>query len=406
MAIYAYKARTYEGELITGQIDAPDRMTIERDLGNQGLIPISISEIKQRFDLKKYLSSLERVSGEDLIIFTRQLGTMYKAGIPFIRAITAVGQQTGSKSLRNILTQVKKDVEEGETFSKALAKHPHVFDELYISMVEAGEAAGVLDEILDRLSILLEKDAAIKSKIKSATLYPKIVIGAIIAAAMILITFVIPKFAALYGSFKTSLPLPTRILILISSYSQKYWLLAAFTAAASLISFRYFIKTEMGRRWWDTLRIRVPLFGPLALKAAMSRFSMILGTLLKSGLPIMTALEISGRTTGNIAVSSEIEKIRDEIRGGRPLADPMEDSGLFPAMMVQMASVGEETGKLDDMFLKVSEHLNNEVDYTVRNLSTLLEPVLLTVIFGMVLFLALALFLPMWDMVRLVRGGK
>ncbi len=406
MAIYAYKARSYEGELITGQIDAPDRMTIERDLGNQGLIPISVSEIKQRFDLKKYLSSLERVSGEDLIIFTRQLGTMYKAGIPFIRAITAVGQQTGSKSLRNILTQVKKDVEEGETFSKALAKHPHVFDELYISMVEAGEAAGVLDEILDRLSILLEKDAAIKSKIKSATLYPKIVIGAIIAAAMILITFVIPKFAALYGSFKTSLPLPTRILILISSYSQKYWLLAAFVAPVSLISFRYFIKTEMGRIWWDTLRIRVPLFGPLALKAAMSRFSMILGTLLKSGLPIMAALEISGRTTGNIALSSEIEKIRDEIRGGRPLADPMEDSGLFPAMMVQMASVGEETGKLDDMFLKVSEHLNNEVDYTIRNLSTMLEPVLLMVIFGMVLFLALALFLPMWDMVRLVRGGK
>lgn len=403
MPQFVYRARDYDGELITGRLEATDRGTLERDLGTQGLIPISISEIRRAFDIEMFKSSFERVSPDDLVVFTGQLGTMYRAGIPFVRTISAVAEQAGSKALKKVLASIKEEVEAGSTFASALSRHPKVFNELYVSMVEAGEAGGVLDEILERLSTLLEKDLEIKAKIKSATLYPKIVVGAIIGAAAILVTFVIPKFAALYGNFKVVLPLPTRILVSISVSFSKYWYLMAIIAIVAVLSFRFFIKTGRGRAWWDWARLKFPVFGPLSLKASMSRFSMILGTLVRSGIPILFALEISGRTVGNVIISAEVERIRNEIRGGRPLAAPMEESGMFPPMMTQMVAVGEETGKLDEMLLKVSDHMNSEVDYTIRNLSTLLEPMLLSVIFGMVLFLALALFLPMWDMVRLVR---
>ncbi|MBI4746443.1 MAG: type II secretion system F family protein [Deltaproteobacteria bacterium] len=406
MPQFAYRVRNYEGELITGQAEAQDKGALQRDLEGQGFIPISVREIRGSFDIEKFKALFESVTPEDLIIFTRQLGAMYRAGIPFVRSVRAVNEQTASETLKKVMDKVRADVERGENIANALSRHPKVFNELYVSMVEAGEAGGVLDEILERLSTLLEKDAEIKSKIKSATLYPKIVVGALIAAVAILVTFVIPKFATLYGNFKIALPLPTRILVSISVIFSKYWYIMAVIAIAAVFSFRFFIKTDIGRPWWDRARLKFPIFGPLSLKASMSRFTMILGTLVKSGIPILMALEISGRSVGNVIISSEVERVRNEIRGGRPLAAPMEDSGLFPPMMTQMVAVGEETGKLDEMLLRVADHLSAEVDYTIRNMSTLLEPMLLTVIFGMVLFLALALFLPMWDMVKFTQGGR
>lgn len=405
MPQFTYRARNYDGNLITGRMEAPDTGAMEKNLSDQGLIPISIREAWWSVDTERFMSFFEKIRQDDLIIFTRQLGTMYGAGIPFVRTFRAVTEQTERDALKKVLEKVGSDVEKGETISQALSKHPEVFEELYVGMVEAGEAGGVLDKILERLANLLEKDAEIRSKIKSATLYPKIVVGAIFGAAAILVTFVIPKFAALYGNFKVSLPLPTRILMGISVFFSNYWYLAAIIIIAAVISFRTFIKTDRGRRWWDIVRIKFPIFGPLSHKASMSRFSMILGTLLKSGLPILMALEISGRALGNVILFDEVERIRSEIRAGKPLAVPMEEGGLFPSMVVQMVSVGEETGKLDDMLLKVSDHMTAEVDYTIRNLSTLIEPILLSVIFGMVLFLALALFLPMWDMVKFAKGG-
>lgn len=406
MPQYSYRVRNYEGELVTGEAEAQDKGSLEKTLAGQGFIPISVNEIRRSFDLERFKALFERVLPEDLIIFTRQLGTMYTAGIPFVRSMKAVKEQTGSETLKKVMEKVRADVENGETFANAISRHPRVFNELYVSMVEAGEAGGVLDDILARLSTLLEKDAEIKAKIKSATLYPKIVVGALIAAVAILVIFVIPKFATLYGNFKVALPLPTRILVFISTFFSKYWYIMVLIAIASVISFRFIIKTGAGRNWWDRARLKFPIFGPLSLKASMSRFSMILGTLVKSGIPILLAMEISGRAVGNVIISAEVERVRNEIRGGRALAAAMEEGGLFPPMMTQMVSVGEETGKLDEMLLRVADHLNTEVDYTVRNMSTLLEPMLLSVIFGMVLFLALALFLPMWDMVKFAQGGR
>jgi type II secretory pathway component PulF len=406
MPQFAYRVRDYEGELITGQAEAQDKGALKRNLEGQGFIPISVTEVRHAFEIGKLKAYFETVTPEDLIIFTRQLGTMYRAGIPFVRSVRAVNEQTSSETLKEVMERVRADVEKGETFANALSRYPKVFNELYVSMVEAGEAGGVLDEIFERLSTLLEKDVEIKSKIKSATLYPKIVVGALIAAVAILVTFVIPKFATLYGNFKVALPLPTRILVFISLVFSKYWYIMAVIAIGSVFSFKVFIKTGIGRAWWDKVRLKFPIFGPLSLKASMSRFSMILGTLTRSGIPILLALEISGRSVGNVMISAEVERVRNEIRGGRPLAAPMEESGLFPPMMTQMVSVGEETGKLDEMLLRVADHLNTEVDYIIRNMSTLLEPMLLSVIFGMVLFLALALFLPMWDMVKFAQGGR
>src|SRR4030065_2425478 len=245
------------------------------------------------------------------------------------------------KTLKKVMDKVRADVERVDTFANALSRHPKVFEEIYVSMVEAGEAGGVLDDILARLSTLLEKDAEIKSKIKSATLYPKIVVGALVAAVAILVTFVIPKFATLYGNFKVALPLPTRILVFISLFFSKYWYVMAVIAIAAVFSFRFFIKTRTGRAWWDRIRLKFPIFGPLSLKASMSRFSMILGTLVKSGIPILLALEISGRAVGHVIITTEVERVRNEIRGGSPLAAPMGERGRFPPMVNQMGCVGE-----------------------------------------------------------------
>ena len=251
MPLFAYRARNDEGLLVKGKIESEDRLAVENNLAGSGLIPIEISEARRSFDLDKFKALFESVRPEDLIVMTRQLGTMYRAGIPFVRSLKGVRDQTENKALKKIVEVVREDVEEGSTFANALSKHPKVFDELYVSMVEAGEAGGVLDEIFNRLSILLEKEAEIKEKIKSATLYPKIVVGAIVVAVFILISFVIPKFAQLYGKFGADLPLPTRMLIAISGFFSNYWYIALVLIIAGILLFRHFVNTAKGRVWWD-----------------------------------------------------------------------------------------------------------------------------------------------------------
>jgi len=254
-----------------------------------------------------------------------------------------------------------------------------------------------------RLSILLEKENEISSKVKSATLYPKIVVLALFSAAFILVSFVVPKFAQLYGKFGADLPLPTRILITISDLTSNYWYIVFLLVVASVFSFRKLVRSGKGRIWWDGIRLKFPIFGPMSLKASMSRFSRILGTLLASGLPILTAIDKSRSGLGNVVISAEIDRVQDEIRRGDSFYAPLEGSRFFPPMLTQMVAVGEESGRLDEMLIGAADQLDGEIDYTIGNLSTLLEPVLLFIIFGMVLFLALALFLPMWDMARLTR---
>ncbi len=404
MPFFRYRARDKRGGLVTGDMEATDHASLESALDKMGLIPVKVvSRTKAQKKLPDLKSLFARVPQQDLILFSRQLATLFGAGVPLTRAIFSLERQATSPVFTNIIKTMREDIEAGSSFANAIKKHPKVFPELYASMIEAGEAGGILDNVLDRLALMLEKNAENKAKVKSATLYPKIVIAAIIVAVIVLMTFVVPKFAKLYASFKVELPLPTRMLIAISNGFVSYWYILFGGAIAVFFLLRLYVSTEQGRLRWDSIRLRIPIFGPLVLKAILSRFARVLGSLYKSGLPILQSLDIVSRAVENRVLSMEVKKIEDEVRSGKSLSEPMAASPNFPPMVVQMITVGEDTGNLDDMLEKVAEYYDQEVDTTIRNLTTTLEPVLLAFIFGMVLFLALAIFLPMWDILKIVR---
>lgn len=403
MPFFYYRARNRTGVLVTGNLEAANKAAAETNLDKMGLIPLSVKPAKKSIELPDINLLFQTITPQDTIIFSRQLSTLFTAGIPLTRALFTLETQLSNKKLTNIVKTVREDVEGGATFAQALKKHPHVFDETYYSMVEAGEAGGILDNILERLAGMKERVHEINSKVKSATLYPKIVVVAILIAATILMAFVVPKFTRLYSNFNVPLPLPTRILIAMSNFFSSYWYLVAIAAILPVILFKWWVRTETGHFNWDKWKLSIPIFGPFSQKATMSRFARVFGSLYKSGLPILQSLDIVSRVTDNRLISKTVNDIEIDIRSGKSLSDLMEKSRLFPPMVVQMVRVGEETGALDEMLEKVAQYYDQEVDYTVRNMTTTLEPFLLTVIFVMVLFLALAIFLPMWDIVSIVK---
>src|SRR3990172_9636822 len=304
MTAYRYKARDQSGSLMTGVVECSGREAAALQLDQLGYLPIRIEEQSAR-DWRASLQALNeltvRVTDEDLIILTRQMATLIDAGLSFVTVFDALIEQTANPKLKAILIQVRHDVEGGMFFSDALAKHPAVFDHLYVSMVRAGEAAGVLDEMLDRLALLAEHDAETRARIKSATRYPKIVVVALAVAFGILVTFVIPKFAALYAQFKAALPLPTRIMIGINHMVQSYSVVIALALLAAIFGVRTYVKTPAGRAVWDEFKLRIPIFGPIFLKSALSRFARVFGTLNRCGLPALQALDIVSKTVGNSA---------------------------------------------------------------------------------------------------------
>lgn len=403
MPFFSYRARNRTGALVTGNVEAANKAAAEINLDKMGLIPLSVKPAKIAIEFPNINLLFQTIAPQDTILFSRQLATLFTAGIPLTKALFTLEIQLSNKKLTNIIKIVREDVEGGATFAQALKKHPHVFDETYYSMVEAGEAGGILDNILERLAAMKERIQEINSKVKSATLYPKIVVAAILIAVIILMTFVVPKFSRLYSNFNVPLPLPTRILIAMSNFFSSYWYLTAIAAILPIVIFKWWTKTDAGHYNWDKWKLNIPIFGPFSQKATMSRFARVFGSLYKSGLPILQSLDIVSRVTDNRLISRAVKDIEIDIRSGKSLSELMEQSGLFPPMVVQMVRVGEETGALDEMLEKVAQYYDQEVDYTVRNLTTSLEPILLTVIFGMVLFLALAIFLPMWDIVSIVK---
>lgn len=404
MPFFRYRARDRQGVLVTGDLEAENIAQLESSLDRMGLIPIKVVPKKKgTWPGVTDLFQFNRITQQDIILFSRQLATLFGAGIPITRALFTLERQFSNPKFVEVIKKMREEIEAGNTFSFALSKHADVFPELYANMAEAGEAGGILDGVLDRLAFMLEKNAENRSKVKSATLYPKIVIGAIAAAVVILMNFVIPKFAKLYASFQVELPLPTRILISLSYAFTRYWYLGMGAAAVIFLFLRAYVATEKGRLNWDRLKLRIPVFGPLLKKSVLSRFSRVLGALYKSGLPILQSLDIVSRAVENRYISQDIKNIETEVRAGRGLSVPMSASGNFPPMITQMVTVGEDTGNLDEMLEKAAEYYDQEVDATIRNLTTILEPILLSFIFVIVLFLALAIFLPMWDILKLVR---
>lgn len=404
MPTYNYKGRTQTGEVVMGVIDAPTPEVVAEQLFSKGYTPIKIAAgEKGKLSIDIGMQLFDRIKPEDLIVFSRQLATLVTAGISFLSTLDTLAEQTKSNKLRKIIEEIRKDVGGGSSFSAALSKFPSVFSPLYVSMIKVGEEGGVLDDILDRLATILEHDAATKARMKAATRYPMIVIVAITIAFFVLTTFVVPKFASLYQSSKVQLPLPTRILIFMNVAIRNYWPLLAVSFAGVVFALRMYIKTPSGRWNIDKLKLGIPIIGQVVERTVMSRFARIFSTLYRSGIPMLHTLDIVSGTLGNVIIARAVEVTKDSVREGKGLAKPMASTKVFPPMVIQMVAVGEETGALDEMLIKVSDYYDREVEYAIKNLSTSLEPILLLFLAVMILFLALGIFLPIWDMMQVLK---
>jgi type II secretory pathway component PulF len=320
--------------------------------------------------------------------------------------LKALEQQTENKKLKNLISMVSEDVDRGKSFRDALSMHPQVFSELYVNMVGAGEIGGNLEEVLERLFFMLEFNRKTSANLKAALRYPVMILVSLCVAFVVIVTFVIPKFSVIFENSTVELPVPTRIMILLNFMVQNYWYYLLFGIGFLVIAFSMYIRREAGRVHWDRLKLKIPILGPVFLKICTSRFSKMLETLSRSGVSIITALEVVSRTVGNEYIAYKIRDIAEKIKGGSGISDSLRETGVFPPLVVQMVSTGEEAGALDDMLQEVTNYYETEIDYAVSRMSSLVEPILTVALGLMVLFMALAVFLPWWDMIRVFGGGK
>ncbi len=369
-----------------------------------GRIAISVKEVKDK-EAKKLSVGRERISQKTLVVFTRQLSTMIHSGIPISTAITVLIEETESETFKEVLASIKGNIQEGISLSEAFSRHPGIFPKLYISTVAAGEEGGVLDTILRRLAELLEHEAEIQSNVKSALRYPITVVIAITIAFFVLTTFVVPKFMNIFQSAKVALPLPTRVLILVNNTIRNYWFYVIPAIGAIIFIVKAYIRTEKGEYQWDYIKLKIPVFGDLIIKMVSSRFAQMLMTLNNAGLPILKSLDVISLTLGSSVFRKEIESLRKSIMEGKTIGEPLLRSKFFPKLVAHMVTIGEKSGAMDDMLLSIQRHYDTEVDITIKNLTSLIEPILTVALGLIVLFLALGIFLPMWDLMRAVKGG-
>jgi type II secretory pathway component PulF len=401
--IFDYKVRDRAGQSVTGTLEAAGLDIARVRLGEMGYIPVFLKEGKTANSSSSINFLKPRVTDKDIIVFNRQLATLFSAGIPLLRGVQGLAEQMQNKTFKEILIKVSTDIQTGASFSDALAKYPKVFSELYINMVRAGEASGTLDDILGRLASLAEHAAEIKAKIKAATRYPKIVISAMLIAILILMKFVVPKFMLIFKQVDLELPLATRMLIAANDAFSNYWYILFGGAGCLFFVFKLYTKTYRGRRQLDLLKLKVPIFGAIFLRIAMSVFTRTMSTLNRSGLSILENLKICSEVVENVPISEVIGDLREGVQRGESVATTMKKSSFFTPMVVQMMTAGEESGELDNMLIKVSEYYDMEVDYSIKNIASLIEPILLAFLGAAVLFLMLAIFLPMWDLVKLAQ---
>lgn len=406
MAIYVWEGRTAQGRVVKGDnLEAPSLEAALTRLREQRIRPITNRVREKGKGLEKEISIPGfgvKVTTKDLSLATRQLATMIDAGLPIVQCLDILGQQSDNKLLRNTLTTVRKDVEGGCTLADSLRKHPKIFDDLYVNMVEAGEAGGILNTILNRIALFIEKANRLKKKVKGAMIYPCAIVGVAVIVVAVLMIFVIPVFADLYGSMGKALPAPTQICINISNWFVAYWYLLIVGGVGIFMSISFYYKTPAGRMQIDGLMLRMPIIGDLLRKVAVARFSQNMSLLLSSGVPILDGLAITGRTAGNKVVEKAIMESRVSISKGNTVAEPLKESKIFPPLVCQMVAVGESTGGLDGMLKKVAELYEEEVDDAVNNLTSMMEP-LIMVVLGVVLGgLVIAMYLPIFQMGSLV----
>jgi len=405
MPIFKYRVRDKSGNPVVGTIDAPDIQVAGDQLYASGYLPISIEETKEALSIS--LSDLwrrfQKVKVEELIVFSQQFSALYKAGLPLLAGLESITQEVKNKKFKQTLEEVSKQVEGGSTLHGVMSKYPEVFSTIYVNMVRAGETSGMLGEALDRFITLSDRELRTQQRVKEATRYPKIVIFSLTVAFAVLLIFVIPRFAQIFAQFKVPLPLPTLIMIGINDIFQNYWYLVLIMVFGIPILLRRYLKTENGRYFWDKLKLRIPVFGAIFLKSALSRFSYTFVMLNRSGIPILQTLEITSTTINNVILSQSIENISRNVREGSNLTDAMRGTGMFTPLILQMVSVGESSGTLDAMLMRITEYYDVEVENSIKKMSTYIEPLLTLFLGVVVLFLALAVFLPWWNMAKLFR---
>jgi type IV pilus assembly protein PilC len=401
MAQFEYTAKNAtSGQILKGTMDVPTRDEVIAFIRKNRMILVSVREAPTQLSFKMPGAG---VKTRDVVIFTRQFSTMINAGLPLVQSLSILAQQTENKTLKDITKAVVYDVEAGNTLADALAKHPKAFSGLYVNMVAAGEAGGILDTILLRLATFLEKNDALVRKVKGAMVYPAVIISVAIIAVAVLLVFVIPTFSSMFASVNMELPLPTRIVIGASDVLTRFWWAIILGGILLVLGFRSYYGTPNGRKNIDGLLLRAPVLGDLLRKSAVSRFTRTLGTLISSGVSILDGLEITAKTAGNRVVHDAVMQSRQSIAGGETIAGPLQTSGVFPPMVISMISVGEQTGGLDEMLTKIADFYDAEVDVAVSALLSLMEPVMIVVLGVIVGGMVVAMYLPIFDMVNAIQ---
>ncbi len=396
MPTYAYTARTLSGELKTSTMEAATRDEVVAQLRRQKLVVVKVDEEQKK-------KRRGRIKMRDVVIFTRQFSTMINAGLPLVQALDILSKQSENKSLSAVVRDVVFDVESGNTVADALRKHPKAFSDLYTNMVAAGEAGGILDTILNRLAVFMEKNDALVRKVKGAMIYPTVIMSVAGLCVVILLWKVIPVFANMFGSVGMELPLPTKIVISASNFLNMYWWALIGGAAGISFAIKKYYSTPNGQLVIDRFLLHVPVLGDVLRKSAVSRFTRTLGTLISSGVSILDGLEITARTSGNRVVQDAIMQSRASIAGGETIAGPLQKSNVFPPMVISMIAVGEQTGGLDEMLTKIADFYDDEVDAAVSALLSLLEPIMIVFLGVVVGGMVVAMYLPIFDMVNAVK---
>lgn len=408
MAIFKYSGRNSRGEQVSGSVESVSQEAAAEQLMNNGVIPTSIRASKfggnsSASDWKKWFQP--NIPLEVLVIFCRQMYSLTKAGVPLLRAMNGLSQNSNNKLLKKALEEVTADLTNGRSLSVSMQQHPQVFSSLFVSMIHVGENTGRLDQALLQLANYYEQEMETRKRIKSAMRYPIFVLSFIFLAMLVLNIKVIPQFTSMFSRFGVELPLPTRILMATSSFSVNYWHFMLGGMAGMFVAFQSWISGDVGREKWDKFRLRLPIVGDIVTRAQMSRFSRTFALMLKSGVPLNQSIALSAESLGNKYLENRLLEMKSGIESGTSMSATAAQSGIFTPLVQQMIAVGEETGQIDDLLLEVSDFYDREVDYDLKTLTARIEPLLLVIVSGMVLILALGIFLPMWNMLDVVKGG-
>jgi len=399
---YQWRGRTAGGENVGGELTASSRSELLAQLRRKKIVVTSVKQKPKEINFKLPFNS--KIGTKDQAIFTRQFATMINAGLPLVQCLDILSRQLEKQLFRDITKKVMHDIEAGATLSESLAKHPNAWDELYINMVSAGEAGGILDIILMRLAEYIEKIEALKRKVRGAMMYPAVVLLVAMGATLFMLMFIIPTFARMFSDFGAELPLPTKIVLMMSNAIRDWWWAGIIGVIVGLLGFKRYYSTDKGQHVVDAAMLRIPVLGDVLRKGSVSRFTRTLGTLVSSGVPILDGLEITAKTAGNVIVKDAVMMARASIREGDTISNPLRQSGVFPPMVVQMITVGEETGALDEMLTKIADFYDDEVDSAVDALTSVIEPVMIVFMGAIVGGMVVAMYLPIFQMVNVIAG--